>query len=192
MISKKLITVGTLAAAVLILGACNSDSNSSKDSSSSSSKTEETSASSSTDVVTSASISDKPEVLEKALGEDGNWIIAATADVTFDKDVTVAGEFHDKGESSGDIYRKLALYSQDSDRKVTAEYTMTVPELVVESENFNIVHGTVKGDILVKANGFVLDGAKVEGNVTFEKEEYKTSAKLEENDASVTGDVTVK
>lgn len=193
MISKKLITVGTLAATLLVLGACNSDSNSSKDSSSaSSSKTEATSTSSSTDVVTSASISDKPEVLEKALGKDGNWIIAATADVTFDKDVTVAGEFHNKGESSDDIYRKLALYSQDSDRKVTAEYTMTVPELVVESENFNIVHGTIKGDILVKANGFVLDGAKVEGNVTFEKEEYKTSAKLEENDASVTGDVTVK
>lgn len=191
MISKKLITVGTLAAAVLVLGACSSDSNNDS-SSSSSSKTEETSTSSSVDVVSTASISDKPDVLEKALGEDGNWIIAATADVTFDEDVTVAGEFHSKGESSGDIYRKLALYSQDSDRNVTAEYTITVPELIVESENLNIVHGTVKGDILVKANGFVLDGAKVDGNVTFEKEEYKTSANLEENGSEVTGDITVQ
>lgn len=130
-------------------------------------------------------------MLEKALSADGNWIVAATADVTFDKDLTVAGEFHDKGDASADIYRKFALYSQDADRNVTAEYTVTVPKIVVESENFNIVHGTVKGDIEVKANGFVLNGAKVEGNITFDKQEYKDSAKLEEDGASVSGDVTV-
>ncbi|MEI5990541.1 hypothetical protein [Enterococcus crotali] len=190
MISKKLITLGTLAATVLVLGACNSDNKASKDSSSDS-KTE-TSMSSSVDAVSGASISDKPEVIEKALSKDGNWIVAATADLTFDKDVTVAGEFHDKGEESGDIYRKLALYAQDSDKKVTAEYTVTVPQLIVETENFNIVNGTVKGDILVKANGFVLNGTKVEGNVTFEKEEYKTSATLDKEDAEVTGDITVQ
>ena len=191
MISKKLVTFGTLAATVLLLGACTSDNKDTK-ASSSDSKTEETSASSSVDVVSTASVSDKPEVLETALGEGGNWIIAATADVTFDKDVTVTGTFHNKGETSGDIYRKLALYSQDEDRKVTAEYTITAPELVVESENFNIVNGTVKGNILVKANGFVLNGTKVDGNVTFEKEEYKTSANLDEEGAEVTGDVTVQ
>ncbi|MGX7150840.1 hypothetical protein [Enterococcus ureasiticus] len=190
MISKKLITLGTLAATVLVLGACNSDNKDSKDSSSDS-KTE-TSMSSSVDAVSGASISDKPEVIEKALGKDGNWIVAATADITFDKDVTVSGEFHDKGEASGDIYRKLALYAQDSDKKVTDEYTLTVPELVVETENFNIVNGTVKGDIMVKANGFVLNGTKVDGKVTFEKEEYKTSATLDKEGAEVTGDVTVK
>lgn len=191
MISKKLITLGTLAATVLVLGACSSDSKDTK-ASSSDSKTEATSTSSSMDAVSSASVSDKPEVLEKALGEDGNWIIATTADVMFDKDVTVSGEFHDKGDSSADIYRKLALYAQDSDRKVTDEYTITVPELIVESENFNIVNGTVKGNILVKANGFVLNGAKVDGNVTFEKEEYKTSATLDKEGAEVTGDITVQ
>ncbi|MZU11762.1 hypothetical protein GUA37_11540 [Bifidobacterium longum] len=111
--------------------------------------------------------------------------------MTFSNDVTIAGEFHDKDDASADIYRKIALYSQDDDRNVTAEYTITVPTLIVESENTNIVHGTIKGDVLVKANGFVLDGAKVEGNVTFEKQEYQDSAKLDENDASVTGDVTV-
>lgn len=190
--SKKLMgLIVTGAAAVFLLAACGSDQDKSKDSSSDS-KTEETASSSTAEVVSSASVSDKPDVLEKALASDGNWIIAATADVTFDKDVTVSGEFHNKGKSSEDIYRKLALYSQDSDYKVTAEYTLTVPELVVESENFNIVHGTVKGDIVVKANGFVLDGTKVDGKVTFEKEEYKTSATLDKDGAEVTGDVTVK
>lgn len=191
MISKKLITFGTLAATVLVLGACSSDNKDSKDSSSDS-KMEETSMSSSVDTVSGASISDKPEVIEKALGKDGNWIVAATADITFDKDVTVSGEFHDKGETSGDIYRKLALYAQDSDHKVTDEYTLTVPKMTVETENFNIVNGTVKGDILVKANGFVLNGTKVDGKVTFEKEEYKTSATLDKEGAEVTGDVTVQ
>lgn len=178
----------TGAAVVFLLAACGSDKDKSKDSSSDS----KTDSSSTTEAVSSASVSDKPDVLKKALASDGKWIVAATADVTFDEDVTVSGEFHDKGESSGDIYRKLALYSQDDDYNVTAEYTLTVPELVVESENFNIVHGTIKGDIVVKANGFVLDGTKVDGKVTFDKEEYKTSATLDKDGAEVTGEVTVK
>ena len=192
MLAKKLSILGLTATALLVLGACSSDSNdTSKDSSSEASTTEVSTTESTADVVSTASISDDPTVLEKAMSADGNWIIAATNDVTFTNDVTVAGEFHDKDDDSQDIYRKIALYSQDDDRNVTAEYTMTVPELIIESENTNIVHGTIKGDVLVKANGFVLDGAKVEGNVTFEKQEYKDSAKLDEDGASVTGDVTV-
>ncbi|WP_066025503.1 polymer-forming cytoskeletal protein [Enterococcus mundtii] len=191
MLSKKLSLLGLTATALLALGACGADNNDSSNSSSASSTTEVSTTESSADVVSTASISDDPTVLEKAMSADGNWIVAATGDVTFSNDVTIAGEFHDKDDASADIYRKIALYSQDDDRNVTAEYTITVPTLIVESENTNIVHGTIKGDVLVKANGFVLDGAKVEGNVTFEKQEYQDSAKLDENDASVTGDVTV-
>lgn len=191
MLSKKLSLLGLTATALLALGACGADNNDSSNSSSASSTTEVSTTESSADVVSTASISDDPAVLEKAMSADGNWIVAATGDVTFSNDVTIAGEFHDKDDASADIYRKIALYSQDDDRNVIAEYTITVPTLIVESENTNIVHGTIKGDVLVKANGFVLDGAKVEGNVTFEKQEYQDSAKLDENDASVTGDVTV-
>ncbi len=191
--SKKIIAgIGLLLLSGSLLAACSSDSDKGNSSSeASSSSVEKSSASSSAEVVSTASVSDDASVLKTALGADGNWIVAATADVTFPEDLTVTGEFHNKGDASQDIYRKLALYSQDADRKVTAEYTITVPNLIVESENLNIVHGTVKGNITVKANGFVLDGAKVEGNVTFEKQEYKDSAKLEENGASVSGDVTV-
>ena len=64
------------------------------DSSSSSKET----ANSSTEVVSGASISAKPEELEMALSDKGNWIVAATDNVTFDKEVTVAGTFHDKGK----------------------------------------------------------------------------------------------
>ncbi|MBP1042763.1 polymer-forming cytoskeletal protein [Vagococcus sp. BWB3-3] len=184
----------TLAATLLVVGgglaACSPDKGTSESSSASSSEVTNAS-SSTTEAVTGASISDKADVIEKALSADGNWIVAVTADVTFDNDLTVAGEFHNKGEDSEDIYRKLALYAQDDKRVVTDEYTLTAPKVIVESENFNIVHGTVKGDIEVKANGFVLDAAKVEGNIVFEKEEYKTSAVLDKEGASVTGEVTV-
>lgn len=191
--AKKLTAVlATLLISGGLLAACGADK--SDTASSSSAKTAEsskTTASSSAEVTTSASVSADATVLTKALSADGNWIVAATADVTFPSDVTVAGEFHDKGEATGDIYRKLALYTQDADRKVTGEFTITVPTLTVESENLNIVHGVVKGNIVVKANGFVLDGAKVEGNVTFEKAEYQTSAKLTENGATISGETTV-
>ncbi|MGX7164815.1 bactofilin family protein [Enterococcus massiliensis] len=191
----KFVKVVTFAAALLatggVLTACGADEGTKESSSASSSVAASTEASSSVEVTSTASISDQASVLEKALGADGNWIVAATADVTFDNDLTVTGEFHDKGDDTQAVYRKLALYSQDEDRNVTAEYTITVPKIVVESENLNIVHGTVKGDIEVKANGFVLDGAKVEGNVTFASKEFQDSAKLEENGATVSGDVTV-
>ena len=83
------------------------------------------------------------------------------------------------------------MYSQDENRTVTAEYTVTVPKLVVNSENFNIVNGVVKGDIEVNAKGFVLNGTKVEGNITFASKEIQDSATLDKEGASVTGDVKV-
>lgn len=182
----KLITAAiALAATGVMLSACSSDDSSSNSSSAASTEA------STTEVVSSASVSNDADVITKALSADGNWIVGVTGDITFDNDLTITGEFHNKGDESQDIYRKLALYSQDDDRNVTAEYTITAPKVVVESENTNIVHGTVKGDVEVKANGFVLNGSKVEGNITFDKQEYKDSAVLDQDGASVTGDVTV-
>ena len=106
--SKVLTTVLT-ATSVVSLSACSSDKT---DSSSSSKET----ANSSTEVVSGASISAKPEELEMALSDKGNWIVATTDNVTFDNEVTVVGTFHD-GKDSNDVYRKLALYSQDDNKK---------------------------------------------------------------------------
>lgn len=181
--------LATLVVSGGVLAACSSDEETPAASSSEAASSEVVE--SSEDVVSTASVSDQADVLEAALSSDGNWIIATTADVTFTNDVTVAGEFHNKDDASGDIYRKFALYAQDSDRVVTDEFTITVPKLVVESENFNIVHGTVQGDVEVKANGFVLNGATVEGNVTFETQEQLDSATLDQDGGSVTGEVTV-
>lgn len=140
------------------------------------------------EVVSGVSISDRATVIKKALGNNGNWIVAITDDVIM-KDVIVSGEFHKKDDDSQDIYRKLALYAQDDSHNVTDEYTLEVPLMIIKTENFNIVHGTLKGDIIVKANGFILDGTKLYGNIVFEKEEYKNSAILDE--AEVTGKISV-
>lgn len=142
------------------------------------------------DVVTTASIVNQGDAFVNAVSDKGTWIIAVLNDLTIDKDVTVSGEFHDKGAADGDIYRKIALYAQDADHNITATYTLTVPKLTVQSENLRIQGGTVKGDVYVEANGFNLhETATVDGNVYFANEDVKGSAKI---DGKVTGVTEVK
>ena len=182
----------TLTAAVLLsagfLAACSAD-----EKPAASSAPEASTPATTEDVVSSASITAKPEEIVNSLGAEGNWITAATADVTLDKDLVIDGEFHDKDDASADIYRKLALHTQDDKFNILENFTLTVPKITVNSENFTVFYGTIKGDIEVNANGFSLIGTKVDGNITFTKEEYQTSAQLDKDGkgATVTGDVTV-
>ncbi|AOZ91226.1 polymer-forming cytoskeletal protein [Paenibacillus crassostreae] len=142
------------------------------------------------DVVTTASLVNEGEAFTKAVSADGTWIIAILNDVTIDQDVTVAGEFRNKNEAEGDIYRKIALYAQDADHKVTATYTLTVPKLTVQSENLKAQGGTIKGDVYVEANGFTLtEDATIDGNLYFASEDVKATAVLE---GKVTGATEVK
>jgi hypothetical protein len=107
-----------------------------------------------------------------------------------DKELVVAGEFHDKGDAANPIYRKFAPYAQDKDRKVTARYTLTVPKMTVKSENFKVQAGTVKGDVYVEANGYTLtEDATIDGNVYYASEDLKGTAVIE---GKVTGSQEVK
>jgi uncharacterized lipoprotein YajG len=90
----------TLIAASLLMGgtllaACSSDNNTTASSSTAASTA---TTASTDDVVSTASVSNQTSVIEKALSADGNWIVAITDDMTFDTDLTVDGEFHDKGD----------------------------------------------------------------------------------------------
>ncbi len=140
-----------------------------------------------TDAISTPSVTGDKEEVKKSLSKDGNWITAVLNDITLEEELKVDGEFHSKGDITKEIYRKLALYSQDADKKVTGTFTLTVPKMTVTSENFRIQEGTVVGDIDVDANGFELKNATVEGNITFTKPEFKESAKLEEG--KVTGEI---
>ncbi len=181
--NKLFALLATLFVSGAVLTACKPDAPKEGDKASEpkTSETAKTTESSKADVVAAASISDNTAALEAAMKEDGTWLIAPTKDVTFDHDITVSGTFYDHGAKDGDVVRKFALYNQDDKQNVTARYTMTAPKLIVESENFHIVNGTFKGDILVKAKGFAIDGGTVEGNITFASKELQDSAKLDLN-----------
>lgn len=142
------------------------------------------------DAKTSASIVNQADSFISAVSDKGTWIVAVLNDLTVDKDVVVAGEFHDKNDTAKPIYRKLALYAQDADHKVTATYTLTAPKVTVQSENFRVQGGTIKGDVYVEANGFnVYKDATIDGNLYFSSEDVKATAVLE---GKVTGATEVK
>ncbi len=188
MIHRSIITILILTSAVLLLAGCGQEDQPQQDEA----QQEETQAESDgnataeADAVSAASVVDTAEGFIRAAGSDGTWIIATTQDLTVDREIVVSGEFTRRGE----IYRKLALYSQDEDRNVTARYTVTAPRLVVRSENTRIQEGTFVGDVYVEAPKFHLVGATVDGDVYFESEALRDS--FEMDDASeVTGEIRI-
>jgi hypothetical protein len=139
------------------------------------------------DAVTTASIVNTNEGFLKAISKDGTWIAATLNDLTFDQELVLEGEFKNKDLAA----RKIALYTQDADHKITASFKLTAPKLTVKSENGRIQGGTFVGDVYVESNGFVLKDAIVEGNVFFAKEEYKATFDPSGN-GKVTGVTEVK
>ena len=82
--------------------------------------------------------------------------------------------------------RKIALYAQDDKRNVTARYTLTAPQMTINSPDCNISYGTFKGDLYVAANNFQLIGATVIGNIYFTNATAQSSFKMDK-DSKVTG-----
>ncbi|MCL6494616.1 MAG: hypothetical protein K6T54_07530, partial [Ignavibacterium sp.] len=60
------------------------------------------------------------------------WIIATLNDLTFDKDLVLTGNLKngkvDKVTGLDSIQRKIALYTQDDKKNVTARFTLTAPK----------------------------------------------------------------
>jgi len=135
------------------------------------------------DVATSASITDKEEVFEKAMSSSGTWLIAALKDLSFEKELVLDGEFKNgkKDEAGKDIIqRKIALYTQDDKRNVTARFTLVAPKLTINSPNARIQSGTFKGDLYVNAENFELVDATVDGNIYFMTDKAKSTFKMDE------------
>lgn len=134
------------------------------------------------DAVTSASIVDNAAAFEKAIGTSGTWIICLTKDLTVDKDISLDGEFKNgkKDDAGKDIIqRKVALYAQDENRKITARYTLTAPKFTITSPQASIQHGTFKGDLYVAVKDFNLIDTTVDGNVYFTTDEAKNTFKMD-------------
>ncbi len=138
------------------------------------------------DAVTTASIVNDADALVNALSADGAWIAASLNDLSYDKEIVVEGEFINKEK----VARKLALYTQDENHKITASFKLTAPKMTVKSENFRIQGGTFVGDVYVEANGFNLRAGGVDGNVYFASKEALDTF-LMNDDAFITGMVKV-
>lgn len=162
--------------------------------------TEEPKTEQSTDAFTGATAGTNSfEVLSKGLSEKGSWITAATKDISApDKEIDVEGTFKNK---AGDEARKLALYTQDADKKITERFTLTVKKLKVNSPHFYISNGTVKGDVEVEAEGFygqtgqgVPREATIDGNLIFKNKELMDNYNQlpKEDKVKVTGEIRVK
>lgn len=163
-------------------------------------KSEETKTEQSAEVFAGATAgTDNFDTLSKGLSKEGAWIAAISKDLdASDKTLNVEGDFKNK---EGEEARKLALYTQDADRKVTERYTLTVKKLEVNSPQFYISNGTVKVDVEVNAEGFHgqtgkgVDGeAMIDGNLIFKNQELLDAYnKLpSEEQVKVTGETTVK
>ena len=145
-----------------------------------------------TDAVTSASLKESsvPSDVVNGLSSSGYWIFAILSDVTLNDELIVSGEFYNKGDPTTRLYRKFSLYSQDENHNVTANYTLTVPQITVLSPAFRIQNGSVKGNIYVDAEGFELVNCVLDGNLTFQTQNQMDSADY--GTATITGTVSVK
>jgi hypothetical protein len=139
------------------------------------------------DVVTTASIVNTEEAFKAAIAADGTWIASTLADLSFEEELVLEGTIDHEGTEE----RKIALYEQDEDRNITAEYTLTTPKLTIKSDNTRIKGGTLEGDLYVAANNVQLQHHVVTGDITFASQEYKDSFTMDE-DSSVEGEMIVE
>ena len=146
------------------------------------------------DAVTTASIVDDEAAFLNAISSNGTWIIATLNDLTIDQDLLLEGEFKNgkKDDAGNDIIqRKVALYSQDENRNITARYTLTAPKMTITSPMASIQHGTFKGDLYVSVANFKLIDTTVEGNVYFTSQEAQDTFTMDE-ESKITGTKELK
>lgn len=126
----------------------------------------------------------------EALGPNGAWIVIFEQDVKVSKDIVVGGEVYEDADAEAPR-RKLALYAQDSDRNVTARYTLSAPKMIVRHLNTRIQGGIFDGDVYVEAEGFNMVDATIDGNLYFKSKALQDSAKIDDK-SKVTGTTEVK
>lgn len=161
------------------------------------------------DTVATASVVDNNEAFLKAISKDGGkYCIAILKDLTFDKELVVEGDYKTgKKDKDGNlikdaqgneaIQRKIALYTQDANKKVTARFNLTAPKITFNSNYGSLEHGNFKGDVYVAGKYFKLVNAKIEGNLYFLNQEamdtyIKDQDKADDEKTVITGKTELK
>ena len=147
------------------------------------------------DAITSSSKASDESQLQKALSENGTWIVLVQNDITTNKDLEIKGEFSkpskDDATKMEPAGRNLTLYSKDDSGNISKTFKITTPKLIVKSKDTIIKDGIINGDIYVEADNLTLYKTKVEGNVYFMNDSAKNTFKLDEG-ATVTGEIKLK
>lgn len=140
------------------------------------------------DVVTTASLVNDNDAFEAGISKDGTWIVSVLNDLTFDKELVVDGDFKNgkKDEETGEetFQRKIALYTQDESRTVTARFTLTAPKITFNSAFGSLEHGTFKGDVYVAGKNFKLVNQTIEGNLYFLNQEAMDTFKIADKEGN--------
>ncbi len=139
------------------------------------------------DAVTSPSQAVDEESFKKGISKDGNFIVITSGDLTFTEDLFVEGEFLN---SSGAPVRSLALAQYDENNQ-PIRYRLTVPNLVISSENTLVEYGIIEGDVYVQAPGFRTKEATFEGNLYFASQELLDAFAPDEA-TTITEEIAVK
>lgn len=145
------------------------------------------------DMITSPSrVTDEAKLI-KAVNE--SWIVILENDVTTSKEIVLESGFKksdkDNPTKMVDTSRVVALYKTNESKEKIADYTLTVPKLVIKDENTKIEGGTIKGDVYVEAKEVNLEGTTIDGNVYFNNEEEKNTFHID-GASKVTGTMEVK
>lgn len=149
------------------------------------------------DVVTSASITNDPEVLVKAMSKDGNWIMGIKENMTTDKELVLEGDNFTKPDKKDPtkkvpaIKRQLILLARDDKKVTTANYILTAKKLTIKSGKSMIEGGTFKGDVYIETEGFSLEASTIDGNIYFANEKVQKSFKMDDK-SQVTGKQEIK
>lgn len=145
-----------------------------------------------TDTVTGASVANDEASFEKNISKDGVIVVLTSKDLTFTKDLTVDGTFTKKDKDGKEVVsRSLAFATTGADKKVDKRFTVTVPKMVINSENTLLEDGILKGDVYVQAKGFKTKDTTIDGNLYFATEELKNAFKADDL-TKITGKVEVK
>ncbi|WP_297713076.1 hypothetical protein [Clostridium sp.] len=129
---------------------------------------------------------------ELAIALKDDYRITIKNNIETNNELIMEGDFSKTDTTEGNkvshIGRELNLFYIDKSNNVINSYTLSVPRLVIKSNDTTIKGGKIKGDIYVESDGLILDDTKVEGNLYFKDKKNKDSFKLE-NTASVSGDI---
>lgn len=180
-VKKLLLLTFSVVLAIAILAGCSGDVSSQKPANSQN-----------PDAVSSASKAPDEDTFVKKISKDGNYIIITSRDLTFTEDLTVDGRFTKKDKDGKEIAtRALAFASQTADGKVEKRFTVTVPRIVINSENTLLEIGIIKGDVYVQAPGFKTKDATIDGNLYFATQELMDAFKKDDL-TKITGSVEVR